>query len=290
MAPTNEQLATVLHRAKDVRYGLVGLGPPPPESAAAHDAEQARRTLGNARAGIRAYFLADVWLLTASHYLGSMGVLFGAGEVLMSPLPLARAVQEHSARTTYLLSPAHASKERAALAAIEEAFAAQEMAKAVKRLWGGDDPRYKSFREKVGTARADLKALSGDEPTDSPDKWQVLGQRLLRPTEVVEHLGELDAASRTHVGLYDFGSAFTHPGLGLLLFLALDEDGRPAGLDASQDAISAIAQNALAFFYPAMEHFVRYAGWSYPDLDAFADELESTFPGFFTTEVDPPAS
>jgi hypothetical protein len=230
----------------------------------------------------RAYLLADLWVMEASHHLAAIGTLYRGGDVIFGPLPLARTVLELSSRAVYLLAPSITPLQRLARATIEEAYSTQEMAKAEKRVNGKESQLSQTLRRRMGEIRGEVHDVFGEEAdAGNPDQWELDGQHLIRPTEAVHQLGAIHDQGREFEGLYDRLSTHTHPSMGSVLFLDRDERGTVTGLTISSETLEQVAQLSLAVFHIALKHFIEYSGWHPPALDSMNDQIEMVFPDFF---------
>ena len=275
------EIAEVLVRALPLKQSFADLGDPAPDSPVAHERAIWSDDAGR-NATVRAFFLADFWLSNAAMLLDGLGHLFRAGAVLIAPLPLARSVLEFSARTVHLLDPGIGPSRRAIRAVIEEAHSIDAMRTAAKRMFGAQSEQYRALRTRSSRLRQEAAALSSSAVEGNPDKWDLDGERLARPSEIVEELGELSSAGRVMRGVYDQLSAFVHPGLGAMLYFATDDSG--AATDVATTSIQdmeAIAQNALGPYYTAMRRFATFAGWDPPELQTFEESLSAVFPEMF---------
>ena len=211
-----------------------------------------------------------------------MGHLYQAGAVLIVPLPLARSVLEFCARTVHLLDPGIDPFRRGIRAVIEEAYSTDAMRTAAKRMFGDQAEVYKALRTRSSQLRQEAAALSSSAVEGNPEQWDLDGERLARPFETVEGLGDLWSSGRVLRGVYDQLSAFVHPGLGATRYLEADDEGTPTGgAGTSIPDLEAIAQNALGPYYTATSRLATYAGWDPPDLQAFEDSLSAVLPGIF---------
>ena len=275
------EIAEVLFSALPLKQSLADLGDPAPDSPFAQERETWTDDAGR-RATLRAFYLADLWQSNAAMLLHGMGHLFQAGAVLIAPLPLARSVLEVSARTVHLLDPGIDPFRRGIRAVIEEAYSTDAMRTAAKRMFGDQAERYKALKTRSSQLRQEAATLSTSAVEGNPEQWDLDGERLAKPSEIVEELGGLWSSGRVMLGVYDQLSAFVHPGLGLTLYLEADDEGTATGGAGTsiQDA-EAIAQNALGPFYAATRRFATFAGWDPPDLQAFEDSLSAVFPAMF---------
>ena len=275
------EIAEVLFSALPLKQSLADLGDPAPDSPFAQERGTWSDDAGR-RATLRAFSLADLWHSNAAMLLDGMGHLFQAGAVLIAPLPLARSVLEFCARTVHLLDPGIDPFRRGIRAVIEEAHSTAAMRTAAKRVFGDQDERYKTLKTRSSQLRQEAATLSTSTVEGNPEQWDLDGERLAKPSEIVEELGDLWSAGRVMLGVYDLLSAFVHPGLGATLYLAADDEGTATGgIGTSIEDVEAIAQNALGPFYAATRRFVAFAGWDPRGLQAFEDNLLAVFPGMF---------
>jgi hypothetical protein len=280
-------ISDILLAGRDMRYLLTELDRPGDASAAVRDSEAAQDQIGSSAPGLRPYFLADLWLMECSQHLAGLGSLYQAGEVIISPIPLARTVLEIAARVAYILDPNIGSHSRIARAVIEDAFATQAMRTAAKRINGKDSDLYRSIVDRLGEIRKEVTLFFGTSPTGNAEQWVINDQTRLSPTDAVEQLGDIHGEGRTFLGLYDRYSTHTHASLGSLLLLDRDDQGRPTGLTAKSEDLEALAQNTLAAFHVAISRFIRYADWRIVEFGAFEDRIETVFPDFFAGNASP---
>ena len=275
------EIAEVLFSALPLKQSLSDLGDPAPDSPFAQERGTWSHAAGR-NATVRAFSLADLWQFNAAMLLHGMGHLYQAGAVLIGPLPLARSVLEFCARTVHLLDPGIDPLRRGIRAVIEEAYSTDAMRTAAKRMLGDQAEAYKALKTRSSQLRQEAATLSSSAVEGNPEQWDFDGERLARPSETVEGLGDLWSSGRVLRGVYDQLSAFVHPGLGATRYLEADDEGTPTGgAGTSIQDLEAIAQNALGPYYTATSRLATYAGWDPPDLQAFEDSLSAVFPGMF---------
>ena len=232
-------------------------------------------------AGGRIVKLCDLWLAQASQYLSGTGVLYSAGEAIAT-LPLVRSVIETSARAVHLLDPGMTAMERASVALLEEAHSMEGVRTAAKRLDGEESDLYKAAVRAVRALRDEGKDRFGGTCDDDAASWNLRGVSLASPTDVVTALGQEMGSERQMQGYYDRLSSFAHPGLGMLLLVEVDEDGRPTGGITYRHADhEAAVQTALAVFYLALSRFWMYTAWSLEELQPLEARVAQVFPSFF---------
>jgi hypothetical protein len=219
--------------------------------------------------------------MEASYDLGAIGTLYKSFDTIFGPLPLARVVLEMAARVTYILDPSIDHRQRAARATIEEANSLQEMKKAEKRINGAGSDLYGRLRKRAREIAKEAMNVFGSGAEGNPHQWRLEGQKLISPTDAVERFGAIQDRGRAFVGIYDRLSTHSHPGLGSTLFLDRADDGSVDGLTIRGSDLEDVAQNSLAFFHTALNHFVQYSGWKPVVLAELNDRIEEVFPDFF---------
>jgi hypothetical protein len=276
------EIGKVLCSALPLKQSLADLGDPAPDSPYAQERGTWSDDSGK-QATLRAFYLADLWQFNAAMLLDGMGYLFKAGAVLIAPpLPLARSVLEFSARTVHLLDPEIDPFRRGKRAIIEEAYSTDAMRTAAERMFSDQSDDYRALRTRSSQLRKEATTLSSSAVVGNPDQWELDGERMAKPSEIVEELGHLHSSGRVMLGVYDQLSAFVHPGLGATLYLTADDEGTATGgAGASIRDAATVAQNALGPFYTATRRLATFAGWDPPGLEAFEDSLSAVFPGIF---------
>jgi hypothetical protein len=100
---------------------------------------------------------AQLYLYAAGEHVGGLTTLYGAEEVLLSPLVLARAAIENAAHTIWILgSPMDSAEDRLARAFLDAIFGAEQAKMQSGRLRGKADEEHKArsdYYKRISTMR-----------------------------------------------------------------------------------------------------------------------------------------
>lgn len=73
---------------------------------------------------------------------------------------------------------------------------------------------YKALKARSSQLRGEAAALSTSAVEGSPEQWDLDGERLAKPSEIVEKLGDLSSSGRVMLEIYDQLSALVPPAWG----------------------------------------------------------------------------
>lgn len=263
-SPQLADIAALLREAEAMRARFLRLDPDP-ASAARHDLDAAVREVGSNEAVARVIRLADLWTLLEAEHLAGIGVLLEDGTTVFPVFPLLRAVVEHAAWVCWLLDHRVGVRERAKRAALAQLRSEEEMVGVVKRWAGSSTEQYATpkdtlTRTRVSVAR-DFDTFDSQGPT-------IDGDKVAKPTDVIEHFGGCEGDARQWVGTYAYlsGTA-THPSQNAFEFVAIDDGKSHVTLNA--DLINRMVRIGLAAFVHSLVHLASYVGWPRDELRAY---------------------
>lgn len=137
-------------------------------------------------------------------------------------------------------------------------------------MGGSGSETHKGIKIRLRQTRA---AIAGEFGTLGTDNRELDGERLPRPSEVVEHFGRRWGDARQWTGIYDYLCATAnHPSLNPLEYFAVVTPPSPSS-SIPPDLLGRLTRAALVPFLKALEHYARYMGWSSDLVDHYIDEV-----------------
>jgi hypothetical protein len=223
-----------------------------------------------------------------------LSALYGANEVLIAPLVLARAAIENSAHVIWILgSASEGPRDRLARAFLEAIFGAEEAKKQSGRLRGKSNEEHK---ERAAHYRWLKKraAESFEEPHQDDDGRPLLhGHQLPAPESLVmqaNHLVSQPLPDELMQGTYGFLSNFVHPTFYALeeLFNVTEENGQkiPA-LNRDMSFHDRLARLVVGPFYHALAYASSYNGWTSQRFEQLNEDIVRLLPNTFVAGPSP---
>lgn len=238
---------------------------------------------------------AQIYLYAASEHVGGLAALYGADEVLLSPLVLARAAIENAAHTIWILgSPIDRAEDRLARAFLEAIFGAEQAKMQSGRLRGKAGAEHKARSDYYKRIKQDARATFEEPHQDEHGRPLLHGHQLPSPEQTVIEMNRLVSqplADEMMQGTYGFLSNFVHPTFDALqeLFNVVSEDDgkRTPALDRDITFHERLAQLVVSPFYHAVAYVASYHGWTSRRFEELNHEIIRLLPGIFVAGPSP---
>lgn len=267
-----DDVVSLLRQAQDVRKQVVQRRMAE-DSAATWDLEQVEKAVGSRKPVERIIVMADLWTYVAADQIAAMATLAESRVHVFPFFPLARSVIEHSGMTLWVLDNRVGPRARAVRAALAHLRSQEEMAKVASRWAGRDSAEKRHQKQGLQDLRDQIEEEFGS--LDVGQGTTLDGQRLPRPTHVVEDFGEREGQPRAWVGIYDYLCATaTHPGLSAFEFFDTEAERPPAMMPL--DFLARLARACLTAYVAALKALTGYAGWSVQPVNDLVADMETT--------------
>jgi hypothetical protein len=139
---------------------------------------------------------AQLYLYAASEYVGGLAALYGAEEVLLSPLVLARAAIENAAHTIWILGSAiDSAEDRLARAFLDAIFGAEQAKMQSGRLRGKAGEEHKARSDYYKRIKHDARATFEEPHQDEHGRPLLHGHQLPSPEQIVMEMNRLRLAA-----------------------------------------------------------------------------------------------
>jgi hypothetical protein len=230
----------------------------------------------------------QLYLYAASEHMGGLAALYARGEVVLSPLVLARCAVEYSAHVLWILGePSEAPEDRLARAFLEDIFGAEQAKMQAGRLFGKSSEEHRLRTQIYRTIKKDAEASFDPPHRNDKGRPMLRGHLLPSPEEIVLHMNRAvtqPLADEVMQGTYGFLSNYVHPTPYSVreIFAMSEKDGQPvAELHRDLDFHDRLAKLVVVPFYNALSYTMSYHGWALARHKQLTDDIDRLLPGVF---------
>lgn len=224
------------------------------------------------------------YLFAAAEHLASLGALYSANHVLLSPGVLIRSIVEHCGHVRWILGESPEAQEvRVARAYLELLNSAQEAKKNGGRLLTKESEQHKQEADRLCELRTAATEMFGTI-FDENGRYELLGQQIPGLEACVSALfatGTRPVDPVVATGIYGLLSNFSHPTIYTSSRLWRTDNTTPAGavLTVTLEDHDNQARLAIVPFYELLGLVTSYYGWSGHIIDALATLIDRLLPG-----------